>query len=203
MKIQEMLRTILTSSPVCGKYLTPDLFRQAKADSRTGIAISDDGERQLYLAIVNGETEGAIFIDEKGELFGDKAVMHITGRETFSLHEVQKDIVDTLVMGCRVFDKSHFRTTTTVDLPEFGKKSSGMGNLTLTVSQNQQPQNGIRVSIRKENKIVGSDITTNDGSVSFRVEHATYDCVLQDRGGMITTRRVTFTDQNQKFILEL
>jgi len=32
-----------------------------------------------YLAILDGEAEGAIFIDEKGTLFGDNAVMLITG----------------------------------------------------------------------------------------------------------------------------
>ena len=66
-------------------------------------------------------------------------------------------------------------------LPEIGRKSQGMGVLSLAVQRDREPQNGLRVSIRSDGEIVGSDITTGDGSVGFRVLYGEYDCIVQDR----------------------
>ena len=203
MKVREMLGTIVRNSVCNGTFSTSDLLRQVKTKNITGIAQAKDDDRDLFLAIIGGEIEGAIMIDEKGELFGDKAVMLITRKEQFSLYEVDKEIVDAVVMGCRIFDKSHLRPTSSYDIPEFGMKSSGIGNLTLFIRHNNEPQNGVRVSIRKDGKIVGSDTTTGEGSVGFRVMYADYDIVLQDRNQMITTRRITFSESVPKIILEL
>lgn len=203
MKLREMLGTILNNSRPRGTFVTPELVRQAKTDNLTGIAAATDEERELYLAIIGGEIDGAIIIEEKGELFGDKAIMLITGTEQFTFYDVDKEIVEAVAMGCRVFDKSHLRTTKSYEIPEIGTRSSGIGNLTLVVQHDSEMANGIRVSIRKDGKIVGSDITTGDGSVGFRVMHGEYDVVLQDRSQMITTRRITFSEGNSKFILTL
>jgi len=203
MKIKDMLGTIISNAKSRGTFGTPDMIRQAKEGNVTGIAVATDDDRNMYLGIINGEIEGAVMVDEKGELFGDKAVMHITRKEQFALYDVDKEIVDAVVMGCRVFDKSHFRTTESYELPEFGKKSTGIGNLSLKIQHSNEPQNGIRVSIRKDGIIVGSDTTTGDGGVGFRAMYGNYDVVLQDRNGMITTRRITFNESNSKIILEL
>ena len=203
MKIRDMLQTIIAKAASRGTFATQDLIRQARAGSVTGIAMAGEDGKELYLALVGGEADGAIYIDDKGELYGDKAAMLIRGNEQFTLYEVDREIIDAVVMGCRVFDKTHLRANTASDIPEFGTRSSGIGNLSLVITQNGEAQNGIRVSIRKDGKIVGSDFTTNDGSVGFRVMHGNYDCVLQDRNGMITTRRVKFDTANQKIILEL
>ncbi len=203
MKIRDMLKTIIASSKVRGTSVTPDLISLAKKEGVTGLAFAGDEDREFYLAFVAGEPEGAVIIDEAGELFGDKAVMLISGKEQFTLCEVEKEIIDALVMGCRIFNKSHLRSTSGYDLPEFGTKSSGMGNLTVIVRHDNEPQTGIRVSIRKDGKIVGSDNSSQDGSVGFRVLHGPYDCVLQDRSGSITTRRIAFNEPNQTIYLEL
>ncbi|NMB79805.1 MAG: hypothetical protein GYA23_12010, partial [Methanomicrobiales archaeon] len=149
------------------------------------------------------EPEGAIYIDEKGELFGDNAVMLIKGQEQFTFHQVPKDFVDAVAMGCRIFKKSRLATGSCVEMPEIGKKSAGVGTLTLYIVKGNAPQNGIRISLRKDGQIVGSDVTTNDGSVGFRALHGTYDCVIQDRSQMVTTRRITFDDAHTKIALEL
>jgi len=203
MKIKDMLATLLNDAPVLGTFTSAELFRFAKAGNVNGIAVTHDGDRHLYLVIVNGEAEGAIYFDEKGELFGDKAVMLIRGQEKFTLHDVQKDLVDAVAMGCRVFDKSHLRANTSYELPEFGTRSAGIGHLTLVVEQDHVPQNGIRVSIRKDGKIVGSDVATQDGSVGFRVMYGNYDIILQDRNQTVTTRRIKFDESRSKIILEL
>jgi hypothetical protein len=203
MKIKDMLATLLNDAPVLGTFTSAELFRFAKAGNVNGIAVTHDEDRHLYLVIVNGEAEGAIYFDEKGELFGDKAVMLIRGQEKFTLHDVQKDLVDAVAMGCRVFDKSHLRANTSYELPEFGTRSAGIGHLTLVVEQDHVPQNGIRVSIRKDGKIVGSDVATQDGSVGFRVMYGNYDIILQDRNQTVTTRRIKFDESRPKIILEL
>jgi hypothetical protein len=203
MKIKDMIETLLKDTPVLGTFPVSDLFRFAKKGNVNGIAATHDEEKHLFLVIVNGEAEGAMYFDEKGELFGDKVIMLIKGQEKFALHEVKKDLVEAVAMGCRVFEKSHLRANTSYELPEFGTKSAGIGHLTLIIEQKREPQNGIRVSIRKDGKIVGSDVTTQDGSVGFRVMYGNYDIILQDRNQMITTRRIKFDDANPKIILEL
>lgn len=203
MKIKDMIETLLNGAPDLGTFLVPELFRFAKSGNLNGIAVARGEEKEFYLAIMNGEAEGAIYIDTKGELFGDKAVMLIGGQEKFTLFEVNKEFVDAVAMGCRVFEKSHLRSNTSYELPEFGTKSAGIGNLTLVIQRARVPQNGIRVSIRKDGKIVGSDITTQDGSVGFRVMYGNYDCIVQDRNQMITTLHIKFKEENPKIILDL
>ena len=38
------------------------------------IAVAKDGNREYYLAFLNGEPEGALYVDSEGPLFGDNAV---------------------------------------------------------------------------------------------------------------------------------
>jgi len=203
MKIQDLIENILKGSQYLGTFTLPELFTFARAGSVSGIAVAKEAGKDLYLALISGEPEGAIYIDEKGELYGDKAVMMVTGHEKFVFCEVKPDIVEAVVMGCRIFEKSHLRMSITYVLPEIGMKSQGMGVLTLVVQRDREPQNGIRVSIRRDGKIVGSDVTTDDGRVGFKVLYGDYDCIVQDRNQMITSFRIKFSEANPKNILEL
>jgi len=203
MKIQDLIENILKGSQYMGTFTLPELFSFIKAGSVSGIAESKDGKKDLFLAIISGEPEGAIFLDERGELYGDKAVMMVTGHEKFVLCEVKPDVVDLVVMGCRIFEKSHLRKSINYVLPEIGKKSLGMGVFTLVIQRDREPQNGVRVSIRRDGKIVGSDVTTEDGSVGFKVLYGDYDCIVQDRNQQITSFHIKFSETNPKIILEL
>ena len=181
MRIQDLIENILKGSPYLGTFTLPDLIRVAGDGGVSGLAVAKEADYELYLALIEGEPEGAIYIDRKGELYGDKALMRITGQEKFGLSDVKPDVVDAIVMGCRIFEKTHLGKSITYALPEIGKKSSGIGLLSLTVIRDREPQNGLRVSIRKDGQIVGSDITTQDGSAGFRVMYGGYDCIVQDR----------------------
>jgi hypothetical protein len=203
MKIKDLIENILKGSQYLGTFTLPELFSFAKSGSVSGIAVAKEGGKELYLALIGGEPEGAIYIDEKGELYGDKAVMMVTGHEKFVLCEVKPDIVEAVVMGCRIFEKSHLRKSINYVLPEIGRKSEGMGVLTLVVQRDREPQNGVRVSIRRDGKIVGADVTTEDGSVGFKVLYGDYDCIVQDRNQMITSFHIKFKEANPKNILEL
>ena len=203
MKIQDMIDINLTKSQPLGIFPFAELIRFAEKGRINGIAVSRENEKQQYLAILDGEAEGAIFIDEKGTLFGDNAVMLITGVELFTLYGVNPELVTSMIVGCRIFEKSHMKKGNIYEIPEFGKKNAGLGVFTLTLKRNNEPQNGIRVSIRKEGKVVGSDITTLDGSVGFKLMHGRYDVIVQDRNQQLTTFHVVFEESASHKLLQL
>ncbi len=201
--IKDLIENILKGSKYLGTFTLPELFRFSKTGSVNALAIAKEGGRELYLSITDGEAEGAIYIDEKGELYGDRAVMMITGHEKFVLCDVKPDIVEAVVMGCRILDRTHLRKSVNYVIPEIGKKSRGIGHIRLIILRNKEPQNGIRVSIRRVGKIVGSDVTTEDGSVGFRVMYGDYDCIVQDRNQMITSFHIMFNEATPEIILDL
>jgi len=203
MKIQDMIDTILKGSSPLGTFLLPELIGFAEKGSINGIAAAKENEKLQYLAILAGEPEGAIFIDEKGTLYGDKAVMLFTDNESFILYDVNPDLVDAVVAGCRIFEKSHMKKRDSYELPEFGKKNAGLGVFTLTIRRDNEPQNGVRVSLRKDGKVVGSDVTTRDGSVGFKLVHGKYDVIVQDRNQQLTTFHVQFEDSSPQKVLQL
>jgi hypothetical protein len=203
MKIRDLIENILKGSQCLGTFTLPELFGEIRKGNITGLAVATDDEKTFYLVIANGEPEGAIYRDEKGELYGDKAVMLINDQDQYVLWDVKPDVVDAMVMGCRIFEKSHLRKSNPVALPEIGRKSQGLGVLTIAVRKDREPQNGVRVSLRKDGKIVGSDIATEDGSVGFRVMHGDYDCIVQDRNQQITTFRIRFNETNNRITRDI
>ena len=192
MKIDEMLETILKGSQYLGTFDLLELMRYASSRSINGIAIAKDNGRNLYLTFIAGEAEGAIYIDEKGVLFGDKAILMIQSKEKFVLTENKQDIVEELVMGSRIFDKNRLKKSISYNIPEIGGPGGGIGILSITVNKEGVLQNGVRVSIRKDGRILGSDITTNDGTVRFRIAFGIYDCIVQDKAQVVTKYRVEF-----------
>jgi len=202
MKIQELIGTILAGSTRLGTFTLSDLIRFTQSKSTNGIAVSTIGDREFDLAILGGEPEGAILIDEKGTLYGDKAVMLLTGTEKFELYDVKQDLVEAVVMGCRIMEKGHIRKSGMDMIPEIGRKSDGLGVLSVAVQRNGEPQNGVRVSIRKEGQMITNDITTN-GTVDFKLLYGKYDCIVQDRAMMISTFHIIFDVGHSRITLEI
>ena len=106
-------------------------------------------------------------------------------------------------MGSRIFEKMHLKKSLPSLIPEIGKKSEGMGVLTLTIQRDSIPQNGMSVSIRSEGKIFGNDITTDEGTVSFKLAHGKYSCIVMDRSQNITTFYISFDVSHSKILLDL
>ena len=127
----------------------PELLKFARSKKTSGIAVAADNGREFDLAFVGGEPDGAILTEEKGVLYGDKAVMLLTGTESFELHEVKKDLAEAVALGCRIHEKGHLSKSKIEEVPEIGVKSTGLGVLSIAVHQNGKPQNGVRASIRK------------------------------------------------------
>ena len=203
MKIQEIVEAMLRDARSLGTFTLPALMSTAIEGKQSGLAIVREQDSLSCLALVKGEPEGAIFTDEHGERFGDTAVMLIAGREQFVFWEVPQDLVEALVMGCRIFEKNRLKQGLARDVPEFGRKSDGVGHLTVTIMRGPALEKGIRVSLRKDGKIVGSDFTAGDGSAGFRMMHGDYDCLVQDRSQQVRTFAVHFTEPEQKILLKL
>ena len=203
MKIQELVETLIADSIRLGTYTLSELITFAQSKSINGIAISVSGDREFDLALLDGEPEGAILIEKKGTLYGDKAVMLLTGRETFELYEVKRDRVETVALGCHILEKGHISKSSMDIIPEIGKKSDGLGVVSIAVQRNGEPQNGVRVSIRKDLKIICSDVTTQNGTVGFKLLYGRYDCIVQDRAMMIYTFHITFDIDHSHITLEI
>ncbi len=203
MKIQELIGTLLAGSTRLGTFMLPELIKLAQSKNISGIAVATGGDREFDLAFVDGEPEGAILIEEKGILYGDKAVMLLSGTERFEFFDVKKDLVEAVAMGCRIMEKSHIGKSGMDLIPEIGKKSDGLGVLSIAVQRNGEPQNGIRVSIRKDKEMICSDITTQNGTVAFRLLYGKYDCIVQDRAMMIRTFHIIFDVGHARQTLEI
>ncbi len=203
MKIQELIGTLLAGSTRLGTFTLPELIKYTQSKRISGIAIAAGSDREFDLAILDGEPEGAILIDEKGTLYGDKAVMYLSGTEKFDLYDVKKDLVEAVAMGCRIMEKGHICKSSMDLIPEIGKKSDGLGVLSIAVQRNGEPQNGIRVSIRKDMQMICNDITTQNGSVNFKLLYGKYDCIVQDRAMMISTFHIIFDVGHSKITLEI
>lgn len=203
MKIQELIRTLLAGSTQLGTYSLSELITFARSEGINGIAVALSDDREFDLALLDGEPEGAILIDEKGTLYGDKAVMLLSGTEKFELYDVKKDLVEAVAMGCHILEKGHICKNSMDVIPEIGKKSDGLGVVSIEVRQNDEPQNGIRVSIRKDMKIITSDITTQNGTVSFKLLYGKYDCIVQDRAMTISTFHIIFDAEHSRLTLQI
>jgi hypothetical protein len=201
--IHDLLENIVKGSKYIGIFTLHDLFDVTSSQRSNGIAVAKENEREYYLAFINGDAEGAIYIDDKGSLYSDKAVLMISGHETFEFYDVKPDIIDAVVMGSRIFEKMHLKKSPPSLIPEIGKKSEGLGVLTLTIQKGDIPQNGFTVSIRSEGKILGSDITTDDGTASFKLQHGKYTCIVMDRAQNMTTFYVSFDESKSKILLDL
>ena len=202
MKIQEIIGTLLEDSPRVGTFTLPELIKYAQSQRIDGIAVAIGGNREFDLAILDGKPEGAIFIDEKGTLYGDKAVMLLSGNEKFDLYPVKRDLVEAVTVGCRILENGHICKPMDI-VPEIGKKSNGLGVVSIAVQQNGEPQNGVRVSIRKEGQMICNDITTQNGTVGFKLLFGKYDCVVQDRAQMIHTFHIIFDPNHMRITLEI
>jgi hypothetical protein len=201
--IHDLLENIFMGSKYVGIFTLHELFQFASLRRSNGIAVAKENDKENYLAFIDGEPEGAIYIDETGSLYSDKAVMMISGNEKFEFYDVKPDVVDAVVMGSRIFEKMHLRKSVPSVIPEIGKKSEGLGVLRLTIQKDKIPQNGVSVSVRREGKILGSDITTEEGTVSFKLAYGRYECTVMDRAQKLTTFHIKFDVSNSKIVLDL
>jgi hypothetical protein len=197
--IDDLVREV----PPVGTHLYGDLLQTVRDNKFHGVAVSGSAGSRTYLLFLDGEPEGAIIADEKGELYGDKAVYLIRGSERFTLFPLSPPVVERLVFGCRIYDKSHFKGGYSLGLTEIGKKAEGIGRLVIAVKRDGSPASGMAIKIRRAGQIVGSDVTDPQGMVSFRLLFGTYDLLVVREENNIDVYGFSFVPELQEEPLEL
>jgi hypothetical protein len=182
-----------------GIYSYTDLITTAREKKIHGIGISGTRDGTTYLLFVEGEPEGAIIADSKGELYGNKAVYLISEKNRFTLYPLSPAVVEQFVYGCRIYNKSHFKGGCSLGLPEIGKKTEGIGRLIISVRKDGSPAPGLPIKIRSGGQIVGSDITDRQGMASFRLMFGSYSLIVVREENSIDVYEFTFRkDMHEK-----
>jgi hypothetical protein len=197
--------------------LTPDgggvdpldvLLRKCEESRLSGIAVSHGHSSRSFIIFVNGIPEGAVYSDISGPLYGNKAALLMRGADAFSLHPADSSAMDRVAMSCRVLDKNLIVPTLMADdpsliIPTRTIQSPGMAVLTIEVRRGGMPDQGIHISIRREGRVLGSGVTTENGIASFRLFFGTYQCVVLDASGVIRHFPVTFHGGDHHETIEL
>jgi hypothetical protein len=197
--IDDLIREV----PPEGILAYPDLLRKAREKNFHGVGMSSGRGRKAYLLFLGGEPEGALIADSKGELYGNKAVYMIRGEEQFSLYPLAPAVVERLVFGCRIYDKSHFTPSFSLGIPEIGKKAEGIGRLIITIRREGVPAPGVPVKIRRNGQIVGNDISARNGEVSFRLLYGLYEVLIVRNENDIAVYEFSFSPDLQEKPLDL
>ena len=192
MDIIDLMGQILKQSEYEGRFTLDEVLHYSSVHSLTGIGVSGEGAHAFYLVLYGGEPDGAILVDEKGTLFGDAAVLHLTGGETFDLSRVSPPVIEALVSRCRV------------DIPTIGTPiRQRVGILCLTVRGGEEPLGGAHVSIRKGKLVITSDVTDSKGRVCFRLLNGRYMCVVSDRNTERTRCIIEFHEPQVEMCVDI
>jgi CheY-like chemotaxis protein len=173
------LNFIIDNTRPAGTWNLPELIRQARSGKMYGIASAtgQDGHR-AFLIFAEGEPEGGIYIDRSGVLYGDKSVLFLKNSNQFTFYPTAPEIATRFITGCRIYDKSHIRAPNTYAIPEIKSVRKGIGNITIDVRSGNKPASGIKITIKSEGKIVGNDITSHTGQISFQLLYGNYTGVV-------------------------
>lgn len=170
---------------------------------KSGIGVTDIGIGKLYLLFQNGEPKGAVEVEKNGILLGDKAVFLLKGSEDFSFHPADSDVIEEYILLCRIFDMSHLTSNISVAMPTLERPNVGTGAFSVKILKQEIPQSGVHVSIRKQGRVIGSDVTTAEGRAYFKVLFGEYDCVVMDRERKIRIFPVTVRSVGREEVIDL
>jgi hypothetical protein len=203
MKNEDILGELIKGASPLGHFPIIELMAYAGQRQISGVACATDGEKRYYILFSRGEPEGAELFDEQGSLFGNAATYHLKGTEKFAFYSLDPAVADRLILRCRVFDKSHLKKNFSVNLPQIGKKSVGIGIFSMQVTGEGKPLAGIQVTIRKDGQVLGSDMTNKEGKVSFKLIHGRYECVVSGKGYSLRAYDFVFGPGQPEGVLEL
>ncbi len=204
MDIRGLISEIIRQSTYIGSFTLDELLRYSAGNDVAGFGISDGGDAAFMLVIAGGEPEGALYVDAKGSLFGDKAVYRLEGSEQFRLYGTAVPIVDALVSRCRIYDRSHIKRGALADIPTISTGSKQrIGVLCLTVVDRQVPVAGMHVSIRKGKLVLATDVTTSNGRVCFKLLNGRYTCVISNKTSDAIRFVVDFSDAKYESVVDI
>ena len=203
MKPEEILDQLVKESPAVGTWPLRELIDFTRSKGTYGIAVAHPEDVKWYVFFAGGEPEGAIMTDERGSLFGDKAIYLLKGTENFALHILDPPVVERFILGCRIYDTSHLIRTKSFNVPQFGKKAEGIGKLILAIKKSGNVQPGVLVTMRKGRQVVGSDITNHEGKVSFKLLYGPYECILSQKNFRVEMFAFKFNASSNEKVIEL
>lgn len=181
MELDEFLTQCIKARTSEGPFGMNELKKFAAEDKTSGIGVAVTDKGTVYLLFASGEPQGAVEIDRTGMLIGDKAVYLLKGNEIFSFYRVEREIIEQWILTCRIFDKSHLNSNLSPNIPIIERRNEGMGAFGIRVLKENVPQSGLHVSVRKQGRVLGSDVTTPDGKAYFKLLFGEYDVVIMDR----------------------
>lgn len=181
MELEEFISSNIKERIAEGPFGMNDLKTFVMDEKKSGIAVAVIERGTVYILFVSGEPQGAVEIDKTGMLIGDKAVFLLKGNEMFSFYRADREVVEQRVLTCRIFNKSHLNSNLSPNIPIIERKNEGMGSFGIRVMKDNIPQPGLHVSIRKQGRVLGSDVTTGEGKAYFKVLFGDYDIVVMDR----------------------
>lgn len=193
MEIVSFIRDNTRKGQGRGAFHLSDLIRTAEKRQESGIGVTETGGVTISVLFFHGEPDGAVAIDDKGTLFGDKAVILLKGNEVFEFFPVAPEEIEQAILGCRIFQKGHIKKTMMPNIPQIARRAEGVGQLIITVTEEGRPLPGIHVSLRRRGQVLGSDVTTTEGMAYFKVLFGTYDCAILDREHRIRTYKFEFS----------
>ncbi|HPY59470.1 MAG TPA: response regulator [Methanospirillum sp.] len=185
------LNFIIENTKPLGNWLLPELVREMKSQKLYGIAATAGAEGfRAFLIFLKGEPEGGIYIDRSGVLYGDRSILFLKNSQNFTFYPTEPEIANRFVTGCRIYDKSHLRVPASNPIPEISSVRKGIGNIIIDISQNGKPAAGLRVTIKSGGKIVGNDVTSPQGQITFQLLYGKYTGVIVNDAGIL--RSFTF-----------
>ena len=203
MNIDEVIRDQVQKTEPSGTCVFTDLIGNINSGGWSGIAVSKTDKGESYLLFMAGEPEGALLSDHQGILVGDKAVFSIDQKSTYTFHQISPDIIDRLVLWCRIFDKSHVKSGSSQEVVQIGKKRSGIGVLMIGVEKAGVPVPGASLTIRREGAVVGNNRTDYEGKASFRLMFGEYDCAVTLKDRQTRLYSFVFTPDHPRMVLEI
>ncbi len=182
MTSREVLESVLEGSSGEGPYSLQALLEKAKNNALCGIGKSAEKRQEWYILFYEGEPDGAILYDDKGCLFGNKAIYLLKGNEQFMFYPEDPSVIERITLGCRVFDRNLFTRGKARDMPEMKKVGeTGAGIFSMKLVMGGNPVQGRRISIRRASQIIANDTTSSEGKVSFRLLFGKYECVVHEK----------------------
>ncbi len=203
MDIEDDIKRMVEHAQYAGEYESEDLIQKMNASGRSGLALSIGGKDQYLLILVDGAIEGAAILGREGNLYGDKAIYLLDKSLKFKIYLTEKPTAESVVAGCRIYNKGHTQSKSLEILPEIGEHRKGRGTIRLRMISGGQSLAGARVSMRKGRQLLLSEISGPDGIVAFKLTHGIYDCIVEDRAGTFHKYRIEFNDELLDTVIEI
>lgn len=203
MNIENDIFSVVEDSQYAGEYESVDLIQKMEASGRSGLAISVGGKEKFLLIFIDGTVEGAALLGKEGNLYGDKAIYLCENSLKFKIYLTEKRIAESVVAGCRIYDKGHIQSKSLEEIPEIGEHKKGRGAIKLQITSGGKPVAGARVSMRKGRQLLLSEVTGPDGVVAFKLMYGIYDCIIVDRTGKVHKYRIEFNDELIDTVIEI